>query len=714
MTFDVSQVLRLEIGVTPEGISNLVPNPSGDLGAWGWVTPQDGDTMNAWHDTDGPYLFLSAAGDHASDFETTAFDVVPGDYIAARFDTVSARVGHVVKCCFEFFDTTETLLSTTAQTGAYGGTAKTNYIGAVVVPAGAASARLRFDFYDGADYPQISATYIFRKVMVAMAPTSAGIATVRTNLAPNPGFEYTTVAPWTSPTTFVRSSAASVAGAYSGKLTGSGDTKVSTTVPVDPNTDYWFSLSAKASGALGLVMGATYYDAAGNPLRTVSTAGRPITIGASWSRQLISVATSPPDAVSAEIFFGISAMMPADVLYVDSVLFTTYDDDVYFNGGFTSSGPDAYAWVGTPNDSASTWTNTDFDFVDAVTWQNILGPTSEIDVDREELQLGTLSATLLDALLDPAQSDVLDAGRPIRLTATTDGDTWTPIATFVVVDPATVYDLFAKNASKRAQISLSATDNMTALSNAGATIVVNNLNELPFILEDAGVPWNADGSGNQIREATTVATMDSASVVDVVSIVRDSQKGYAWINRDNVLELWSPGGIGSTLAATFTEDDYAADGFAYGYDPATCINVVNITWLRYDDGSGETTEASYGPYEDAASVRKVGPYAATFTIAGVVEDESVIAAFANAVLAANSTPTKQVTSITVPVRSADDVWKALLDLCDLVRVTNSVAGVDESPRITAINHTITPGKWLVTYTFRANGTVAIPQETPSP
>lgn len=58
--------------------------------------------------------------------------------------------------------------------------------------------------------------------------------------------------------------------------------------------------------------------------------------------------------------------------------------------------------------------------------------------------------------------------------------------------------------------------------------------------------------------------------------------------------------------------------------------------------------------------------------------------------------------------------EALLDLYDPVQVVNEGQDIDAVYRVTSIDHEITPGKWLVTFTFEAEGLAAPPQVIPRP
>lgn len=99
---------------------------------------------------------------------------------------------------------------------------------------------------------------------------------------------------------------------------------------------------------------------------------------------------------------------------------------------------------------------------------------------------------------------------------------------------------------------------------------------------------------------------------------------------------------------------------------------------------------------------------------GLVDTEATMKAYAEAVFDANATPQVRINAVTVRVDgTADLATKAHRDLYDKVRITNTAAGLDQTARVTALTHRITPRSWLVEMTFGKDGGVAAPQVTPA-
>ncbi|WP_235739032.1 hypothetical protein [Nocardioides alcanivorans] len=349
---------------------------------------------------------------------------------------------------------------------------------------------------------------------------------------------------------------------------------------------------------------------------------------------------------------------------------------------------------------------------------NILGPTHTITVSRGALDVGTLSATILDADLDPAAADTISPGRYLWLRALVDG-LWESVYEGRITEAKTSYAK-AKGGSLTdrgaVRIDLVASDNITRLANQAESRSVAQIAHLPWLLSDTGVPWLVNGHGGQIPAQQVVAINDNTSVLDQVALTRDTNLGYAWVDRNNALQVWDPLLLDDTVAATFsdTTGDLSYSAIDVSYDVQDCINSVAVEFVRYQPVAGVSTNISYGPYVDAASIDRFGARSATFTIVGAAENALAIGIYADVILAANATPLIRCNSLTMPVRNADELRAAaLLDLYSLIDVAYEDR-VDGALRITGIDHTISPGKWLTTYTFARPTSVAAPTLIPAP
>lgn len=171
---------------------------------------------------------------------------------------------------------------------------------------------------------------------------------------------------------------------------------------------------------------------------------------------------------------------------------------------------------------------------------DVLGPTHEIRTGRSEFNLGTLSATILDASLDPAVAPTIRAGKKARLRAwSRDSGQYENLWTGELLNARVTYDARRVDDPKHARIELTGVDGLQKLAAAKRPQGVDTIAELPYVLEDAGVPWVTDGNSSQVASAALSATNENATAADQVALVRDTTLGYAWMDRYGVLQAWT-------------------------------------------------------------------------------------------------------------------------------------------------------------------------------
>jgi hypothetical protein len=348
------------------------------------------------------------------------------------------------------------------------------------------------------------------------------------------------------------------------------------------------------------------------------------------------------------------------------------------------------------------------DYVAPIEYQDILSGSASLEINRAALDVGVIQALVKDASLDPATADLIRPGKRVRLMALNNDTATQEVLAQGRVDKARVtYDL-RKAADKQATITLATVDANQVLANTNRPEGVATIADLPQVLEGARVPWNVNGSGNQVWTATVVAMNDQASVLDQVILARDSDLGYAWTSKEGVLTAYEDRTLDyyGTGVALLDESDYS--GLDVTFDVADCINEVLVVYRRWAATTGDTEEVTYGPYRDAASIEEWGVHQATFTVQGI--GEANVAAYAASILAANAQPARRINSVQVPIRTAADLvkTKALLDLYAKVRVVNADKGLDQTLRPTRIQHQIRPKRWTMTLEFDQVDSVAVP------
>lgn len=339
---------------------------------------------------------------------------------------------------------------------------------------------------------------------------------------------------------------------------------------------------------------------------------------------------------------------------------------------------------------------------DGTTMVDRLGTCTQIKTHRSPLGLGTLTATFKGTTFDPAKSTVLKAGRKVRLTTRTrvsGGGAWDTLFT------GTVKQARLESGNVR----LDVVDTVARLAAVGHKDLVAHVNQLSGALGAAGVSYDVGGSVS----ASVVGKNTKGSVLDTVLIARDSCHGWAWVSRDG--KVTARTALSTGVRAVLDEDDYSQ--VTVGWSTDQLINDVRVKWLRYLPGSGATEPIEYGPYRDQSSVDAWGQAPATYLIGGPEEDPNVIGDYAAAVLAANKTPRSIVQSLRMPVKRSGDVapGKALVDLYDLVQVSNAEKGLVKVPhRVVAVAHTITPHSWIVDVDLDADGFLPVPYKATEP
>lgn len=520
--FNHTDVLRLEIQNTGTGLVNLVANHDGALGGWGWVTP----VANSYiRDAYGSGLLFVAGGGVPTFFYTEPMPVVAGQYAGARWDLVAITGLYRVK--IEWLNSALTVLSSSTQT-AYLNTVGTATLTAQLAPASTAFMRLRFDHYSNtsAGNPGAGWDVEFNNVVVAKAATAAALGVSRTNVVPNPSFETNTTG-WTGlfGTTIARVVTTSPHGTALLRATAAGKFArfESGLISITGGIDYTLSTQTRGvttTRPTNLVL--TWYDAAGVVLRSSTSSS----IGTGTFASLSLVSTAPANATQARITANVTANGP-DIT----------GEQFYFDAFQLESGFGVRPFI------VGTLANQFLGVVD-YGYTNIIGPTHEIKIVREGLNVGTLNATILDTSLDPSTADLIRPGRKCRLMVFSDGSgTWEPLYTGKINEADVTYDLKATDPNKVSRIFISAVDNTATLANTSRPDGVGTIAALPYVLEGAGVPWNVNGNGNQVSSAVVVSNNDNASALDQIAITRDSKSGYAWIDRNNVLQAWDPASI---------------------------------------------------------------------------------------------------------------------------------------------------------------------------
>lgn len=743
--FDTADYLRMEIE-TPSEIQNLVQNPSGELGAWGWITPVDQTVLNSTTSGGSPALIVSSPNAQQYRTMTSKSDAIVGKYYQGRMNVAAySSTGVYHRLFFEFYDIAGAVLSTTYSVS-YVNTTGTKFYVSPVAPANTAYVAFGLAVSgNGAVNPPADSSVTFREVQ--MIETASNVtAQTRTNLVRNPSLETNLngFAAQGAGNTVTRATDQAWKGTYSLKSAVSGASTLWVrgllasaggygNQTLTTNKQYVLSFYARTNAARTLVVGTR--------LRSISGAStnfdRRFPLAANtWTRVSVSFNSGKYDVLD---YIAMLCQTKGGSWWFDGfMLEQTSTLGEWFDGANPPAGWTS-GWSGTAHASASSAQSpaAQFAYVPPIVYTDILGSANTISIQRNELEVGTLQANLKDTSLDPATADTIRPGRRVRLSALVD-DVWEPIFLGKVSSAKVDYALLHKDEAKRANITLTAVDAVSELANTRRSNGVVLLGDLPAVLEGVNVPYDIKGAVDQvIQTAETAYVNDNASVLDIVAVARDTwlqewgKPAYAWVSRKGILNVQEgdtgTGKVGNTTDQDFwDESDYLTD-FAVDYDTDRCINEVVVKALRIT-GTGDTAQTeewTFGPYRDEASIRQWGTHSQEFTVAvnpGVTLNDAYFSTYAANILAANANPEKKVNALTLGIFKAEDIdrnlttlsSKVLVDLYDHVRVWNDEAGIEEKLlNIASIEHTITPKRWSIGVGFGSLGSVASPAIQPA-
>jgi hypothetical protein len=711
-TFHTIDACRLEVAVKPSTPYNLVANPSGALGAWGWVTP--GTSYMRRAPGENHLEHLSSVGS-ATVFYTEPMPVTAGHYAAAAI-VVPTTPTSSFTWQIEWLNAAQASAGLAAASGAIT-TTGVHSRPAVLAPAGAAFFRLRFT--------QAAAGSVrVTSVRAVTATTAAALSgTVVRNVVPNPSFEVD-ASLWTAgtATTMVRTTTVAAVGAASlhvyRNVPNPGGPGASTIATVTGGLDYTLQarFRAQVSGGAG-VISIAWLDGSGVQIGATVSATGPTSSTTAFGAPVTLTATAPSAAVQARVSVAHGVPGPGNTqgAYVDGVALIEggASTTTYFDGSTAAGGTLSYAWEGTAHASASKQTDTNLTTLAETEWRNILGPTHRISTVRESLNLGTLEAELLDAALDPATSATLRPGGDVRVLALASG-AWEPIFVGEIDRLLVTYD-DKRRPTRPPRVSMTGLDRTVRLTNAKRTQGVAAVADLPFIVEGAGVPWHIDGSTAQLPTTPgTVSVNDNASALDQIALTRDSTGSHAWVDRKGVLVATT-----ATGASVRTLDEPRYSDLEVAFSSEECINSVEIESLYVVEDFtptggvyGRSEVIPYGPYEDAPSIAQWGRRSRKFRVHGLTAAQ--VDAHAASILTRNANPGVSVQSVALPMRTTADLADAVRDLGEIVTVSNTARGIAPVLRVNRVAHTIesAPQKWMVRLGFARSTSVASPTIAP--
>lgn len=679
-SFKTADVLLVEVEADHEGLVNLVPNPDGSLGGWGWLTPIGGTAVTG---SDG-YLTYTWTTAGRKWFTTTSMPVTGGDSIGAAW---THDGDGWLTAWIEFYDENGEFLSY-EQTPPLARHGRQGYP-SVSIPVAAVYARLTIEVHadQAGNQPTGAGSLTVTDVVVATSRHGEVPSWTLSLMSAEDPTPPQFVCDWGRTSTVQSDLSNSAVGAFCIQLDtvdnvpvtdGTWTAALDTAVAVTAGATYSLTASARGERAWGTPVDVQFsidwFDAGGASLGADTVADVALVNEHVWALAT-GYATAPAGSEEAVLAIRIrDGIGDADGLGGTGVRVYSVDG-LYLTDGTGMEPMGAIPPIG---------------------FNDVTGVHNTLSITRPVLDVGVLSATIIGEAMDPAVVDTIRPGRKVRVSAKA-GGMWRPIFTGTTSRAQTSY--YPSNVTgKRAKITLTATDACTLLAATAQPKGVGTIAELTDLLEPAGIPWNVNGNPNGGPVATVVATDDNASLLDQLVRTRDTAHAYVWIDRFGTVQAWDGASI-ATAATPISDDDFNASALI-GFDTQACVTTVNLTnWVG--DASIQA-----GPFTDGPALRQWGVRTASYTLNAVADPQ----AWANTVLAANSTPAVTLSQITIPLAAQVDLdtWAAI-DLYALFGVTfTGSPSYTGNVRVTGVTHSIASDKWLLRLDLTADGRLPLP------
>lgn len=334
------------------------------------------------------------------------------------------------------------------------------------------------------------------------------------------------------------------------------------------------------------------------------------------------------------------------------------------------------------------------------TWTTITDSCFGLVVlDRPGKSAGVVQLNVYNDLLDPSKNPANDEhlrkGQKLRLQAKVDGSwstQFTGTLTDVDVDPD---PLAAKKRGGKRRILVKAKDSIHARQQNPHKDGVGTSDDLRAFL---ATPFNINGE-TTTKSATGVEVYehDNTSEWDQILLTRDTEQGFAWVDKADVLNVSTRAGKASGTVATITGDDYNAPGLQLNYTIENLLNHITVKeHVKYKNGKIRT--AHKGVYKDQDSIDAFGAFKATYTVQGYA-DWGDVEDWTDALLAANAWPEIVPNKLVIPILDEADV-EDFVDAIDLTdKVTVTVEATTYTARVDTIKMEIGPDRWLLTLTL---------------
>lgn len=742
--FEPSDVAVLEIAQQPGAPRNLIDNSTGEGGAWAWAqnyenadltgeTYTDADGNTAWclavrghQDADGG---LGSLGCHA-------FPVTGGKTYAVRMDVLEATnltTDGVPGILFLWYfpDGTTSFVSVLTDLSTVG----THFIPAQTAPAGAIRCALL------PSLPLNNGTvYRFTNVMATDESDLPAVEVVTSEVGDPKFNNVTTDLTW---------------GTNSGtRITVTSDT----TLPPLPGVDYptlridagtTVNVGLAGSAPMGIPAGAKslYMSFYARQMGSAPVAGPATELYANWVDASGTVVSEQrlrrvlfPASNAFVLVEGFTTSIPANATAVELICRVTRDNayrfgmpmamwDVDYRGRPWFDGDHAPSWAAsalwvdadTPQFARASGPTGEFPYAPPAQWVDVMDSVTSIDLTRQGLDVGNMTVTLANPALDPAVSQTIASGRPVRLLV---GEEREPVFVGTIENVSAAYDKTNPDPNRQVAISFSSYDRAGIL--ADQTTQTGTADPAALrgiaIAGNTTVPFNVGGvtghlAGDYAAPISFQST-DRTAILDVVTRFCQSADAGAWqarISRAGVMDVVRPSDI---AAEAVTLDGTRIANMEATYDTSQVFNSVTVKASRtVSDGTVE--EWTYGPYEDADSIQKYGRRTvelATAAAVGATVTDATWQPLADAFLATNAEAVQRISSFDYVINTAEDLIAACrVDLLTPLTLTDEwIPGTTgQNLQVAALKHSVSGDGWVVTVETKPAGPHAMDASTPT-
>ena len=341
-------------------------------------------------------------------------------------------------------------------------------------------------------------------------------------------------------------------------------------------------------------------------------------------------------------------------------------------------------------------------------WLNMTTTSTSISIDRgldvrqgivARPTAGTLTAAIIDPYLDALSNRNITLNTIVRVRVGSE-----PVFVGEVTSIETTY-----TPDGLPRVDLTAADGIAKLNSVlmGVRPAETFGERVNAVAQAGNLTVTVTGAGLAQR-----ATDEARTALETLYLAQDTEAGWAGIDRQNHLTAW-PRGVaegGALPTAVFEVSDQHTDpnhdacitAIETGISTTQVINNLTVSNLRFDDSDPDPTRHRWVTdsyeYQSPRSQRFYGTATARVTTA---MDDALLQDYQSFVFTHYDEPTRKVAAVEYVTDEFTDALIppiALIDVGDVIRIhmrapATGAAAIDQTERVTRINHSITPRGW---------------------